>query len=123
MCLRCLVLLNWCHDCKPMTWLVQCWQPFVQSRALQRVLYGHLVGLQVLLEKGERADSDRVKAMNFVQEHAARGEVVTGLLYVDPDSSDLHEHLNTVAEPLNRLSARELCPGSVALEKINASLR
>jgi hypothetical protein len=25
--------------------------------------------------------------------------------------------------PLNRLSERELCPGSVALEKINAALR
>ena len=67
--------------------------------------------------------TDRVKAMDYIQQHAARGEVVTGLLYVDPDSSDLHEHLNTVAEPLNRLSERELCPGSVALEKINASLR
>jgi 2-oxoglutarate/2-oxoacid ferredoxin oxidoreductase subunit beta len=67
--------------------------------------------------------TDRLKAMDYNQQHHARGEVVTGLLYVDPDSSDLHEHLNTVDVPLNRLSERELCPGSVALEKINASLR
>ena len=53
----------------------------------------------------------------------AKGEIVTGLLYVDPDSSDLHEHLNTIATPLNQLGARELCPGNVALEKINAALR
>jgi 2-oxoglutarate ferredoxin oxidoreductase subunit beta len=67
--------------------------------------------------------TDRLKAMDYIQQHHARGEVVTGLLYVDPDSSDLHAHLNTVDMPLNRLTERELCPGSVALEKINASLR
>jgi len=48
---------------------------------------------------------------------------MTGLLYVDAESSDLHEHLNTIETPLNRLGERELCPGSVALEKINAALR
>ena len=67
--------------------------------------------------------TDRVKTMNFVQEHAAKGEVVTGLLYVDPKAVDLHEHMNTVETPLNQLTAKELCPGSAALEKINASLR
>ncbi|MBX9812989.1 MAG: 2-oxoacid:ferredoxin oxidoreductase subunit beta [Burkholderiales bacterium] len=67
--------------------------------------------------------TDRIKAMNYLQQHAAAGEVVTGLLYVDPHSSDLHEHLNTVETPLNQLGVRELCPGSAALERINASLR
>ena len=67
--------------------------------------------------------TDRLKAMDYIQQHHARGEVVTGLLYVDPDSADLHAHLNTVDTPLNRLTERELCPGSAALEKINASLR
>ncbi len=67
--------------------------------------------------------TDRIKAMDYIQQRHARGEVVTGLLYVDPESSDLHEHLNTVDTPLNRLSERELCPGAVALEKINAALR
>jgi len=67
--------------------------------------------------------TNRIKAMNFLQEHASRGEVITGLLYVQPDSADLHEHLNTVETPLNQLGERELCPGSVALDRINASLR
>jgi 2-oxoglutarate/2-oxoacid ferredoxin oxidoreductase subunit beta len=44
-------------------------------------------------------------------------------LYVDPDSEDLHSHLNTVATPLNQLDEKALCPGSSVLEKINASLR
>jgi len=67
--------------------------------------------------------TDRIKAMNFLQERAARGEVVTGLLYVHPEAADLHEHLNTVETPLNQMGERELCPGSVALDRINASLR
>jgi 2-oxoglutarate/2-oxoacid ferredoxin oxidoreductase subunit beta len=67
--------------------------------------------------------SDRVAAMNFQQERQAKGEVVTGLLYVDPDPQDLHAHLSTVPSPLNRLNERDLVPGAAALAKINASLR
>jgi 2-oxoglutarate ferredoxin oxidoreductase subunit beta len=67
--------------------------------------------------------TDRIKVMNYLQQHAAKGEVVTGLLYVDPEARDLHEHLNTVEQPLNQLDVRELCPGSAALDRINASLR
>jgi 2-oxoglutarate/2-oxoacid ferredoxin oxidoreductase subunit beta len=66
---------------------------------------------------------DRLAAMAFLQKHAAKGQVVTGLLYVDAEAEDLHSHLNTVAAPLNALGEKELCPGSAALEKINASLR
>jgi 2-oxoglutarate ferredoxin oxidoreductase subunit beta len=67
--------------------------------------------------------TDRIRVMNYLQERAAKGEVVTGLLYVQPDSSDLHDNLNTVETPLNQLTERDLCPGNVALERINAALR
>jgi 2-oxoglutarate ferredoxin oxidoreductase subunit beta len=66
---------------------------------------------------------DRRAAMNFLMERAAAGEIVTGLLYLDTDPEDLHQHLNTVDTPLNALGEEELCPGSAVLEKINASLR
>jgi 2-oxoglutarate ferredoxin oxidoreductase subunit beta len=66
---------------------------------------------------------DRVAAMGFLARNAAKGQVVTGLLYVDPEAEDLHAHLNTVPAPLNGLEAQDLCPGSAALDKINASLR
>jgi len=66
---------------------------------------------------------DRVAAMNFLQHHAAKGQIVTGLLYVEREAEDLHAHLNTVEAPLNTLSAKELCPGSATLDRINASLR
>ena len=67
--------------------------------------------------------TDRIKAMNYVQERAAAGEIVTGLLYLSPDAADLHQYINTVDTPLNQLGTKELCPGSTALEKINAGLR
>jgi 2-oxoglutarate ferredoxin oxidoreductase subunit beta len=67
--------------------------------------------------------TDRIKVMNYLQTRAAAGEVVTGLLYIDPKAEDLHHHLNTVDAPLNQLGTRDLCPGAVALERINASLR
>jgi len=67
--------------------------------------------------------TDRISAMNFLQTHHARGEIVTGLLYVDPDSEDMHDFLGTATAPLNAMQEGDMCPGSAALEKLNASLR
>ncbi|MEA2753773.1 MAG: 2-oxoglutarate/2-oxoacid ferredoxin oxidoreductase subunit beta, partial [Aliidongia sp.] len=66
---------------------------------------------------------DRAAAMNYLQERQIAGEIVTGLLYVEPDSADLHDHLGTIATPLNQLGESELCPGAGVLERLNAGLR
>ena len=47
----------------------------------------------------------------------------TGLIYVNENGRELHDSLGTTARPLNELDEAELCPGSKALEAINASLR
>ena len=67
--------------------------------------------------------SDRNSALAFLARKAAEGEIVTGLLYVDPDAPDLHDGLNTVTTPLNQLGDADLIPPVEALEKINAGLR
>lgn len=67
--------------------------------------------------------TDRYAALSYMQQHAAQGEIVTGLLYLDPLAADLHASLNTVASPLQSLGRDTLCPGSAVLEKINAGLR
>ena len=67
--------------------------------------------------------TDRISAMAFLQARQAAGQVVTGLLYIDPQAEDLHDSLETVAEPLNALNDMELVPGAAALSRINASLR
>jgi 2-oxoglutarate ferredoxin oxidoreductase subunit beta len=74
------------------------------------------------LHEGHDA-SDRIAAMNWIQQRQAAGEVVTGLLYVDPEATDLHQHLQTPTAALNRLEADRLCPGPAALDRINAALR
>ena len=66
---------------------------------------------------------DRVGALNHVQRAQEEGDVITGLLYVDPTASDVHEVLETTETPLNQLTELDLCPGSDALEGINASFR
>ena len=40
---------------------------------------------------------DRLAAMSHIAAHEARGEILTGLLYVRAGAEDLHGHLNTVA--------------------------
>jgi 2-oxoglutarate ferredoxin oxidoreductase subunit beta len=67
--------------------------------------------------------NNRAQALGYLQARQARGQIVTGLLYVDPDASDLHDSLETVDRPLNTLGEAELVPGQAALDKINASLR
>ncbi|MCD6679735.1 MAG: 2-oxoacid:ferredoxin oxidoreductase subunit beta [Burkholderiaceae bacterium] len=66
---------------------------------------------------------DRIAATRRILEHQARGELLTGLLYVDPEAGDLHDRLGTTETPLNALDETTLCPGSAALERLNASLR
>ena len=82
---------------------------------------GSVIALRKL--NNEYDVNDRLAAMNFLEVHADKGEIVTGLLYLNPAPEDLHDHAHTVAAPLNSLAEQDLCPGSDALAKINASLR
>jgi 2-oxoglutarate ferredoxin oxidoreductase subunit beta len=53
--------------------------------------------------------------MEHLMSARGRGEIVTGLLYIDEQSSDLHELGNTTALPLTQVPYAKLCPGSAAL--------
>ncbi len=66
---------------------------------------------------------DRIAAMNVLQEHQEAGEIVTGLIYVDPEAGDMHDHMKTVETPLAALGTRDLCPGGAVLDAINQALR
>jgi 2-oxoglutarate ferredoxin oxidoreductase subunit beta len=67
--------------------------------------------------------TNRRGAMSYLAERQEAGELVTGLLYLDPEPQDLHAYLGTVDEPLNALGDEALVPGNAALAKVNASLR
>lgn len=62
-------------------------------------------------------------AMNEIEKHKEKGEVLTGLLYLNPQTPDTHELLGTTSKPLNSLSDKELCPGSDVLKSINSSFQ
>ncbi len=67
--------------------------------------------------------TDRNSAVNRLQQAKIKGEVLTGLLYIDPESKELHDLMGTCKKPLNQLTKEELCPGSEALSVINESFR
>jgi 2-oxoglutarate ferredoxin oxidoreductase subunit beta len=66
---------------------------------------------------------DRFSAINAMQKAKAKNEILTGLLYMNEESKDLHNMLGTTEKPLNSMTQAELCPGSAKLKEINASLR
>ena len=82
---------------------------------------GSVLSLHKLAEHYD--PTDRIAAMTYLAGRQAAGEIVTGLLYVDPLAHDLHEALDTVEVPLNSLTEKELTPGQAALDRINAGLR
>src|SRR5262249_40292601 len=45
--------------------------------------------------------TNRATAIAYLQERHMAGEVVTGLLYVEENSQDLHDRIQTVEAPLN----------------------
>lgn len=66
---------------------------------------------------------DRYSAVKRLHRARETGEVLTGLLYIDPDSKDMHELEQTVDAPLNSLKEKDLCPGPGVLERINREFR
>ncbi|HNU09083.1 MAG TPA: hypothetical protein PKO33_15045, partial [Pyrinomonadaceae bacterium] len=82
-------------------------------------------GSQICLRKLDH-DWDplnRISAINAVQIARSKGEVLTGLLYMEAASPDLHDYLKTCDAPLNSLTEKELCPGSAMLDEICNGLR
>jgi 2-oxoglutarate ferredoxin oxidoreductase subunit beta len=73
--------------------------------------------------EGDYDVHDRAQAISYLHHRQAAGEIVTGLLFVDPDAEDLHGYLKTASKPFNEMTEDELCPGSAALDKLNAGLR
>src|SRR5882672_6825569 len=70
--------------------------------------------------KGVPKDYDptnRQKVISYLEEHQGKGEVVTGMLYLDETVPDLHEMNKTADTALSKLPYEKLCPGAAELEK------
>jgi 2-oxoglutarate ferredoxin oxidoreductase subunit beta len=67
--------------------------------------------------------SDRQKVEQYIRDRHTRGEIVTGLLYVDESAKDMHEMNNTPEEGLNKVPYEKLCPGSAELASMQKDFR
>jgi 2-oxoglutarate/2-oxoacid ferredoxin oxidoreductase subunit beta len=82
---------------------------------------GSWVRLHKVAEDYDPTDRDR--SYSYIRERQKEGEIVTGLLYISPDSSDLHEQSNTVATPLVNVPYEDLCPGNGELARLQKRFR
>ena len=67
--------------------------------------------------------TDRFSAVSRIQDAKMKGQILTGLLYINPESKDLHGLMDTTDTPLNKLKQDVLCPGNDKLEAINQGFR
>ncbi|GAB3378186.1 2-oxoacid:ferredoxin oxidoreductase subunit beta [Spongiibacter taiwanensis] len=67
--------------------------------------------------------ASRRSALRLIKDYKAKDQILTGLLFMDEDSQDLHDIVGTCKTPLRSLTETELCPGQNVLDKLNDSLR
>jgi len=71
-----------------------------------------------------KTDSDwdptnRRKALDSLEASKEQMQLLTGALYIQPESEDTHDILGTTDTPFNQLTEKELCPGNQVLQQIN----
>ena len=82
-------------------------------------------GGKVILSKVARNYSpiDRAAVLKGIRESTEKGEILTGLLYIDESQADFIENENTIETPINQLAFEDLCPGSEALSKLQKNYK
>jgi len=78
-------------------------------------------GSHILLRKLAREEHDprdRIAALRVINESRAKGEIVTGLLYYNPQSSDLASKEHLPSRPLRDYTEAELRPSREAFDAL-----
>lgn len=77
-------------------------------------------GSHIVLRKtdNEYEPTQRARAFSYLNEHYKRGEIITGLLYINEARPDMHQLNRSIAQPLNQVLYQNLHPGAAGLEKI-----
>jgi 2-oxoglutarate/2-oxoacid ferredoxin oxidoreductase subunit beta len=89
------------------------------DRGTTRAVKMHDGSTVMLTKVAEDYDpTDRNAVIDYLGEVRARGEIATGLLYLEESGADMHEFENTVERPLVEIPYDELCPGAAALDEI-----
>ena len=82
-------------------------------------------GSRLILQKNENDYNlgSKREAMNAIEAIREENKILTGLIYLNENTTDTHEMINSVDESLNSLTKEDLCPGSAALDALNEGLR
>ena len=62
--------------------------------------------------------TSRAAAFSFLRDSIKRGEIITGMLFLDEDGRDMHSDRNTVDAPLAQLSYEDLKPSESILAEL-----
>jgi 2-oxoglutarate/2-oxoacid ferredoxin oxidoreductase subunit beta len=82
---------------------------------------GTTLRLRKVAEEYDPGDADAAYA--YLRQRQRAGEVPTGLLYVSPETVDMHELEQTLPEPLYAQPFHTLCPGGAALDRLMEDFR
>ena len=106
---------------------------FVPLRAEIKADYGEGSVKAVTMHDGSvvklrKVDDDydpgnRRAVLDYLGDVQSRGEIATGLLYLEEAGEDMHSLENTAETALVDLSHADLCPGSAALEELQREWR
>ena len=82
-------------------------------------------GSVIVLKKLERAydPTNRTEAIRMLEEAIRRNWLITGLIYVDPNSPNIYDMYTLGEIPLNRQLPENLRPDQNSLEMINLNLK
>jgi len=67
--------------------------------------------------------SDRQHAAQQLDQYRHRGEVPTGVLFVEKGAAEMHDISGTTDVPLSRVPYEKLCPGKAALDDLQNAFR
>ena len=67
--------------------------------------------------------TNRANVAAYLDQNQMEGQILTGLLYIDGDSPDMHELNATSATPLRDLPYDKLCPGAQVLDAVQEEYR
>ena len=82
-------------------------------------------GSTIILKKTDSSyvPTLRSAAMRYLEAHSVRGEVITGLLFLNQDLPIMHDIEGTATEPLATMDVADLIPGSTVLAELQKGLK
>lgn len=81
-------------------------------------------GSHIVLRKLENDydPTDRAGILCMLEEANRMGELITGLIYINPEQKSLFDFYNLVDEPLNRITEERLRPPKETIAEVNAMM-